>query len=291
MRSAVFIDRDDTLNVNTDLPAGAWGKGRRGDLLDPAFMRLLPGALGACVRLRQAGFVLVVYTNQSGVAFGSGTLRDMDATNDRLEELLNIDGERLIEAFYASPFHPEGTREPFNRAHDWRKPGCGMIVAAARELGIDLSRSWIVGDADRDRQAGIAAGIAPERALRIGEEQVYHDLAEAADHIVRLTERENGRGPATTIVRLRAESTALLDEAAEIVISSGRAIAERTGVRVVSMDVAGGRVEAVLETHKLAAVGFASELRRAVNRWAASRFGRGIFAEEPGRNPDADDDV
>lgn len=291
MRPAVFIDRDDTLNVNTDLPAQAWGTGRRGDLLNPAFVQLLPGAVEACLRLRQAGFVLIVYTNQSGVAFGSGTLRDIDATNDRLDALLTVEGERLIEAFYASPFHPEGTCEPFNCAHEWRKPGSGMIAAAARELAIDLSRSWIVGDADRDRQAGIAAGIAPERALRIGEEQTYHDLAEAADHIVRLTEREHGRGPATTLVRLRAESTALLDEAAETVLSSGRAIAERTGVRVVSIDVSGGRVEAVLETHKLAAVGFASELRRAVNRWAASRFGRGIFAEEPRQHPDVDDDA
>lgn len=288
MRPAVFIDRDDTLNVNTDLPAQAWGKGRRGDLLNPAFVRLLPGALEACVRLRDAGFTLVVYTNQSGVAFGSGTLRDVDATNARLDELLTVEGQGLIEAFYSSPCHPEGTCEPFNCVHDWRKPGSGMIVAAAVELDIDLDRSWIVGDHARDREAGIAAGIAPQRALKIGPGQPHVDLAEAADFIVRSVERASGRGAMTTIVRLRAESAALLEEAAETVLSSGRAIAERTGVRVVSMDVRGGQVEAVLETHKLAAVGFAGELRRAVNRWAASRFGRGIFAEEPGRNPDDD---
>ena len=286
MRPAVFIDRDDTLNVNTDLPAQAWGKGRRGDLLNPTFVRLLPGALEACIKLREAGFVLVVYTNQSGVAFGSGTLRDVDATNARLDELLTVEGERLVEAFYSSPFHPEGTVEPFNRAHDWRKPGPGMILAAARELGVDLERSWIVGDHVRDREAGIAAGIAPGRAIRIGEGESFSDLAEAADHIVRSTERTGGQGAPTTIVRLRADSAALLDEAAETVLSSGRAIAERTGVRVVSIDVRDGRVEAVLETHRLAAIGFAGELRRAVNRWAAARFGRGIFAEEPGKSDD-----
>ncbi|MCL4221297.1 MAG: HAD-IIIA family hydrolase [Phycisphaerales bacterium] len=285
MRPAVFIDRDDTLNLNTDLPAQAWGAGRRGDLLNPAFVQLLPRALEACVRLRDAGFTLVVYTNQSGVAFGSGTLRDVDATNARLDELLTVDGERLIEAFYSSPFHPEGTCEPFNRAHDWRKPGPGMIVAAARELGIDLDHSWIVGDHARDREAGIAAGIAAQRALKIGPEEVHADLAEAAEHIIRAAEQARGRGAATTIVRLRAENAALLDEAAETVLSSGRAIAERTGVRVVNMEVRGGQVEAVLETHRLAALGFAGELRRAVNRWAAARFGRGIFAEAPGNNP------
>lgn len=288
MRSAVFIDRDDTLNVNADLPPQAWGTGRRGDLLNPAFVQLLPGALDACVRLREAGFALVVYTNQSGVAFGSGTLRDVDATNARLDELLTAGGKRLIEAFYSSPFHPDGTCEPFNCAHDWRKPGPGMIVAAARELGIDLDRSWIVGDHARDREAGIAGGIAPNRALKIGPEEAHADLAEAAEHIIRTTEQASGRGAATTIVRLRAENAALLDEAAETVLSSGRAIAERTGVRVVNMEVRGGQVEAVLETHRLAALGFAGELRRSVNRWAAARFGRGIFAEEPGKNPDDD---
>ncbi len=291
MRPSVFIDRDDTLNVNTDLPDQAWGTGRRGDLLNPAFVQLLPGALEACVRLRAAGFTLVVYTNQSGVAFGSGTLRDVDATNARLDELLTVDGERLIEAFYSSPCHPEGTCEPFNCAHDWRKPGAGMIVAAAAELEVDIERSWSVGDHTRDCQAGIAGGIAPQRALKIGPQDAFADLGEAADFIVRSSEQASGRGAPTTIVRLRAENAALLDEAAETVLSSGRAIAERTGVRVVRMEVRGGQVEAVLETHKLAAVGFAGELRRAVNRWAAARFGRGIFAEEPGKNPNADDDA
>lgn len=288
MRRAVFIDRDDTLIVNSDLPPRAWGKGRRGDLLDPAFVQLIPGAHQACVSLRRAGFALVVVTNQSGIAFGSGTLRDADATNARLDELLTADGQRLIEAFYVSPFHPDGTVEPFKRAHTWRKPGPGMFIAAARELGLDLERSWVVGDQQRDCQAGIAAGIAPERALRIGEGADCSDLAEAAEFIVRTVQHDVQGPSATTIVRLRAESAALLAEAAETVIASGRAIAERTGVRVVTITVRDGVIEAVLETHRLAAVGFAGELRRTVNRWAAARFGRGIFAEEPGRNRGGD---
>ncbi|GAB4385212.1 MAG: hypothetical protein Kow0022_10260 [Phycisphaerales bacterium] len=284
MRPAVFLDRDDTLVVNRDLPPQAWGRGRGGDLLNPAFVQLLPGAFEACVRLREAGFTLIVHTNQSGVAFGSGTLRDVDATNARLDELLTVEGKRLIEAFYSCPFHPDGTCAPFNSAHGWRKPAPGMIVAAARELGIDLEHSWIVGDQLRDCEAGIAAGIAPERALRVGDDAPLADLSEAAEFILGAVQR-NAHGPAnTTIVRLRAESAALLAEAAETVIASGRAIAERTGVRVVSMTVQNGMIEAVLETHRLAAVGFAGELRRAVNRWAAARFGRGIFAEEPGKN-------
>lgn len=159
-----------------------------------------------------------------------------------------------------------------------------MVLAAADQHGLDLDRSWVVGDHPRDREAGMAAGIAPERALLVGER--FADLAEAAEFIVRSVEREAGSGAATTVVRLRAEDSALLDQAAEIVLSSGRAIAERTGVRVVSIAVRAGRVEAVLEAHRLAAMGFAGELRRAVNRWAAGRFGRGIFAEDPGKRDD-----
>lgn len=279
MRAAVFLDRDDTLNVNAGLAEQAWGGGRPGDLLNPDYVELLPGVLDACRRLKERGFALIVATNQGGVAFGSGTLDDVDRTNARLSELLTYKGEALIDAFYSAPYHPEGTVAKYAIEHPWRKPGAGMVLAAAEEHNIDLSRSWIVGDKARDCEAGIRAGIAPERALQIGSGQRFENLAEAAEYIL-------ANSPACGVqevstVGLEAEDADLLNQAREMVIASGRAIAERTGVSLVEIDVQAGRVVARLVAHRLAAIGFASELRRAVNRWAMGRFGRGVFADEP----------
>lgn len=147
MRPAVFIDRDDTLiecrSVTTD-----------GDLGDPGLVRLKPGAAEACRRLRDAGYVLVVITNQGGVARGRYTLRDVERVNQRVDDLL--DG--LIDAFRVCPYHPEGLVPEYRAEHPWRKPAPGMLLDAAAELGIDLGVSWVIGDSLRDCQAGRAAG-------------------------------------------------------------------------------------------------------------------------------------
>ncbi len=174
MRPAVFLDRDDTLIDNA------------GDLADPSLVRLLPGALEACERLAGAGLTLVVVSNQGVVARGGGTLRDVEATNDRVRALLTPPHARrpLAEAFYFCPFHPRGTVERFASEHPWRKPAPGMILAAADELGLDLPRSWFVGDAERDIRAAIAAGIPPPRAILIGRDRPFADLAAVAAHVL-----------------------------------------------------------------------------------------------------------
>ncbi len=174
MRRAVFLDRDDTLIDNA------------GDLADPSRVRLLPGSLVACERLAGAGYTLVVVSNQGVVARGGGSLRDVEATNDRVRALLTRPhaSRPLVEAFYFCPFHPEGTVGRFASEHPWRKPAPGMILAAAGELGIDLACSWFVGDAERDIRAAIAAGIPPPCALLIGAARPLPDLAAAADRIL-----------------------------------------------------------------------------------------------------------
>jgi len=174
MRPAVFLDRDDTLIDNA------------GDLADPSLVRLLPGAVEACERLDGAGYALVVVSNQGVVARGGGTLRDAEATNDRVRALLTPQYARrpLVEAFYFCPFHPRGTVARFSSEHPWRKPAPGMILAAADELGLDLPRSWLVGDAERDIRAATAAGIPPPHALLIGPDRPLADLAAAAEHIL-----------------------------------------------------------------------------------------------------------
>lgn len=178
MRPAVFLDRDDTLIDNKDATAHT---ATPGDLIDPALVRLLPGVAEACAKLQQPGLQLVVITNQGGVAQGVCTLRQVEAVNDRLRQLLRDAGVELAAAYY-SPNRPPpaGIVPRFNTPHPWRKPGPGMLLAAAADLGLDLARSWCIGDAHRDVESGIAAGLAPHRCLRIGPGQPLPDLAAAA---------------------------------------------------------------------------------------------------------------
>ncbi|MEO1007421.1 MAG: HAD-IIIA family hydrolase [Planctomycetota bacterium] len=186
-RPAVFFDRDDTLIRNTDLPAEAFA-GTRGDLADPRHVRLLPGAAEACRAARAAGFAVVVVTNQGVVARGGATLADVEATCDRMVELIEVDaGPGTVNAVLACPFHPRGTVPAFAREHPWRKPAPGMLQAARDLLGLDLESSWMVGDAERDIAAAVAAGLSPERCVRVGEgaanlREVTAQFAERAAH-------------------------------------------------------------------------------------------------------------
>lgn len=198
MHRAVFLDRDDTLIENNRVTAHT---AHPGDLLDPALVRALPGAREACARLRAAGYLLIVVTNQAGVAENLGTPETIEAVNDRFREVFGDDFGRAgvdrregaadgkpvrFDAVYYSPFIKTGVVPRFTADHDWRKPRAGMIVTAAREFGVDLARSWMVGDAPRDVEAGVAAGIPRERCLRIGEGLALADLSAAAAHILRV---------------------------------------------------------------------------------------------------------
>ena len=150
MQPAVFIDRDDTLIAND------------GDLGDPAGVVLLEGSAAAVRRLHHAGYLLVVVTNQGGVARGRYGERDVEAVHDRLHHLLGTD---VPIAFRFCPYHPRGTVERYTREHPWRKPAPGMLLDAAETMPIDLSRSWMIGDQVRDAEAGRAAGC---RTIHLG---------------------------------------------------------------------------------------------------------------------------
>ncbi|MEN0019310.1 MAG: HAD-IIIA family hydrolase [Planctomycetota bacterium] len=183
LRPAVFLDRDDTLIVNSDLPAPP-PPANPGDIISPDDVRPLPGAVEACAQLRDAGYALVVITNQGVVARGGIDIDALGAIHERLHDVFtDAHGSRLLDAIYACPYHPRGSVEPFAREHPWRKPAPGMILAAADTLSIDLARSWLVGDAARDIDAGMAAGISPDRCLRVGPDGEMPTVAEAAAHI------------------------------------------------------------------------------------------------------------
>jgi D-glycero-D-manno-heptose 1,7-bisphosphate phosphatase len=131
-RPAVFLDRDGTLIEDLHY------------LRDPDQVHLLPGAADAIRRLNAAAMPAVVVTNQSGIARGLVTEADYAATVRRLDELLAAAGARL-DGHYHCPHLPEVTGPC-----DCRKPGPLLYQRAARDLDLDLSASWWVGDRERD---------------------------------------------------------------------------------------------------------------------------------------------
>jgi histidinol-phosphate phosphatase family protein len=158
-RPVIFLDRDDTLIEANSLPPPP-PPAARGDITDPAQVRLLPHAVESCRRLKRAGFLLIVVSNQGTVARGGAPISTIHAVNRRVHELLPD-----IDAFYFCPFHPKGAVPGFTREHPWRKPAPGMLLAAAAEFQIDLANSWLIGDADRDIHAGRAAGLPHSHCL------------------------------------------------------------------------------------------------------------------------------
>lgn len=143
--AAVFIDKDGTLIDNVPYN------------VDPELIRLSPGAGEALALLKRRGFRLFVVSNQSGVARGYFPESAVEGVKARLAELLAEYGVAL-DGFYYCPHHPQGTVEDYACSCECRKPMPGMLLAAAREGGVNLKRSWMVGDILDDVEAGHRAG-------------------------------------------------------------------------------------------------------------------------------------
>jgi D-glycero-D-manno-heptose 1,7-bisphosphate phosphatase len=150
---AVFLDRDGVIvepvpDPHTGRPEAAY---RAEDVA------VTPGAAEGIQALREAGFRLVGASNQPGAAKGNAELADIEAVHDRAAELLAAAGAPLDDWRYCL-HHPDGSDPELGRACDCRKPAPGLLLGAARDLGLDLSASWMVGDSDSDVEAGAAAG-------------------------------------------------------------------------------------------------------------------------------------
>jgi len=143
--TAIFFDRDGTL-INDP-----------GYLNHPDQVHLLDGAAEALRELRGLGYKTVVVSNQSAVARGIVTEEMLEKIHERLRELLAAKGATIDKIYYC-PDHPEGVIEQYRKDSDWRKPKPGMLLAAAQELDIDLAKSWMIGDTERDTEAGRSAG-------------------------------------------------------------------------------------------------------------------------------------
>jgi D-glycero-D-manno-heptose 1,7-bisphosphate phosphatase len=152
-RPAAFLDRDGVLNeFVVDPVSGTPDSPHRAEEV-----RLIPGAGAAAARLARAGFVLVCVSNQPAAAKGKASIAALLDVHRRVSELLAREGAEL-EASRLCWHHPEGVVPELAVRCECRKPEPGMLLAAASELNIDLSASWMVGDSDIDVAAGRAAG-------------------------------------------------------------------------------------------------------------------------------------
>jgi D-glycero-D-manno-heptose 1,7-bisphosphate phosphatase len=123
----------------------------------PDDFHFLPGAAAAIRRLNEAGIPVVVITNQGGIALGYLIEDDLAAIHHRMADLLAAEGAH-VDAVYYSPYLPNGTIPRYAKDSPDRKPGIGMLERARDELGIDLRKSFLVGDATTDILAGNRAG-------------------------------------------------------------------------------------------------------------------------------------
>jgi D,D-heptose 1,7-bisphosphate phosphatase len=171
------LDRDGTIIVEKEY------------LKQPEDVSVFPGAAQAMRRLMEAGFLLVMVSNQSGVGRGYFTIADVEAVNARVFEILSADGVKFTKSYYA----PEAPDQPSRG----RKPSPAFLFDARDEFAIDLANSYMIGDKDIDLQCGWNAvvkksilvrtgyGKKIEAAGKVGEGIVVDDLPAAADWILK----------------------------------------------------------------------------------------------------------
>lgn len=159
-RRAVFLDRDGTLvKAYDNRPAN-----------HPDEIALLPGVPEGLKRLRDAGYTLVVVTNQGGIGLGHISREDLADMNDRLNDLVAMAKGEVPDAYYWCPHKP-------SEGCDCRKPKPGMLLRAAAHMNIDLANSFMIGDDVRDMQAAQAAGLR-KKVMVVSDRYVENTVAD-----------------------------------------------------------------------------------------------------------------
>ncbi|WP_233369850.1 D-glycero-alpha-D-manno-heptose-1,7-bisphosphate 7-phosphatase [Roseateles cellulosilyticus] len=188
LRPALFIDKDGTLIENVPYNA------------DPALLRFMPGAGEALTRLQRTGIALVIVTNQSGLARGYFTRAQFARLQQALLQRLQQEFGVAIDGFEVCPHAAGAEGRPGCLC---RKPAPGMLIRAAHRHGLDLSRSWMVGDILDDVEAGHRAGAGGLLFDSGGEttwrrsplrepDAVFTDWAAVADHIEQALQTATG---------------------------------------------------------------------------------------------------
>lgn len=175
-RPAVFLDRDGVLTIEKKI------------ILHPSQVELCEGAAYCVRRLKDAGYIVIVITNQSGIARGLFTDEELLPLHEKLK------AETGVDAIYYCPHHPEGSVPEYSFVCDCRKPKTGMIERACKEYDLDLKSSWIIGDRESDILTGRAAGLKTvlvrcgygedELARGVSADVIADDLAEAVEKIL-----------------------------------------------------------------------------------------------------------
>ena len=145
MNKAIFIDKDGTLIP--DIPYN----------VQPDLITLQKGVVEGLKIFARSGYLLVIISNQSGVARGYFDEAALQPVKEKITDLLAKEGIPL-HGFYYCPHHPQGKLAAYAVECDCRKPAPGMILEAARTLQIDLAASWMIGDILNDAEAGNRAG-------------------------------------------------------------------------------------------------------------------------------------
>jgi D-glycero-D-manno-heptose 1,7-bisphosphate phosphatase len=146
LKPAAFFDRDGVINVDH----GYIGDAGRFDLVE--------GAARAIRLCREAGYLVFVVTNQSGVAQGFFEEEAVESLHNHMKAVLAAEGASIDDVRYC-PHHPEARRARYRKECGWRKPAPGMILDIARHWPVDISRSFLVGDKQSDMEAAEAAGL------------------------------------------------------------------------------------------------------------------------------------
>lgn len=179
MTSAVFLDRDGVINVDHGY-VSTWER-----------FEFLPGVPDALRALQDAGYLLIVVSNQSGIGRGYYCEADVESLNQAVAQHLGSTVGVTLSEFYHCPHHPTEAEGEFRRQCDCRKPAPGMIRQAVLDHGIDLKTSLLVGDKDSDIEAGRAAGVArlfkvvdsPQTATPAGDVQLVIGLGEVPGYL------------------------------------------------------------------------------------------------------------
>jgi D-sedoheptulose 7-phosphate isomerase/D-glycero-D-manno-heptose 1,7-bisphosphate phosphatase len=201
-RAGVILDRDGTIIGDP----GYVGSVDRVALLD--------GAAEAIAALNEAAIPVAVATNQAGVARGYYGIEDVRAVHSHLDDLLAAFGAR-VDAWLFCPYHPDGVVDEYARWSSDRKPAPGMALAAAHRLGLDLTRSWVVGDSDCDVELARGVGARPIRIGPVDDTQVttVPSLAAAVSQILaEHASRAGGTEQVLTFPQLRYDSAYLFAE-------------------------------------------------------------------------------
>ena len=179
MKKAVFLDRDGTLNPDP------------GYISRPDDFALFPGVADALAKLQRAGYLLILITNQSGIARGLITLEQLTAIHARMQNLLAASGAS-IDAIYYCPHHPDFPAVEGEAPCNCRKPLPGLIKRALGDHQVDPAQSFMVGDRSSDVKIALATGVQPifigsAPLLAFPEVTTVTDLVAAAAHIMQLT--------------------------------------------------------------------------------------------------------